>query len=41
MGKFTRRTKKQSVVARSSAEEEFIATTHGVCEVLWPKLVLK
>ena len=29
--------KKQSVVARSSAEAEYRAMAHGVCEVIWIK----
>jgi hypothetical protein len=29
------RSKKQTVVARSSAEAEFRAVAHGICEVLW------
>ncbi|XP_016168784.1 uncharacterized protein LOC107611362 [Arachis ipaensis] len=29
------RSKKQSVVARSSAEAEFRAVAHGICEALW------
>ena len=31
----TWRSKKQSVIARSSAEAEFRAVAHGICEVLW------
>lgn len=31
----TWRSKKQSVVARSSAEAEFRAMAQGICEVLW------
>lgn len=37
----TWRSKKQSVVARSSAEAEFRAMAHGVCELLWLKSLLK
>jgi hypothetical protein len=37
----TWRSKKQSVVARSSAEAEFRAMAHGVCEILWLKILLK
>ncbi|GAA0173856.1 transmembrane signal receptor [Lithospermum erythrorhizon] len=33
----TRRSKKQNVVARSSAEAEFRAMAHGVCEAVWIK----
>ena len=32
--------KKQSVVARSTAEAEFRAMAHGVCELLWLKILL-
>lgn len=35
----TWRSKKQSVVARSSAEAEFRAMAHGVCELLWLKII--
>ena len=35
------RSKKQNVVARSSAEAEFRAVAHGVCEVLWIKRILE
>ena len=34
------RSKKQSVVARSSAEAEFRAMTLGICELLWLKIIL-
>ena len=37
----TWRSKKQSVVARSSAEAEFRALAHGVCEAMWIKRVLE
>lgn len=37
----TRRSKKQKVVASSSAEAEFQGMTHGVCELLWVKNILK
>ena len=37
----TWRSKKQSVVARSSAEAEFRALANGVCEGLWLKRLLK
>ncbi|KAH9769755.1 reverse transcriptase Ty1/copia-type domain-containing protein [Citrus sinensis] len=37
----TWRSKKQSVVARSSAEAEFRSMAQGVCEVLWLKRVLE
>ena len=36
----TWRSKKQKVVARSSAEAEFRGMAHGVCELLWIKSVL-
>lgn len=36
----TWRSKKQSVVARSSAEAEFRAMAHGICELLWLKIIL-
>ena len=34
------RSKKQSVVARSSAEAEFRSMAHGVCELLWLRTML-
>ena len=34
------RSKKQNVVARSSAEAEFRAMGQGVCELLWMKIIL-
>ena len=34
------RSKKQNVVARSSAEVEFRAMAVGVCELLWVKIIL-
>ncbi|PRQ37607.1 putative RNA-directed DNA polymerase [Rosa chinensis] len=37
----TWRSKKQKVVARSSAEAEFRGMAHGVCEMLWIRNVLK
>ena len=37
----TRRSKKQGVVARSSAEAEFRAMAQGVCELLWQKIILE
>lgn len=37
----TWRSKKQSVVARSSAEAEFRSMAHGICEVLWLKIILR
>jgi hypothetical protein len=36
----TWRSKKQNVVARSTAEAEYRAMAHGVCEVLWLKIIL-
>jgi hypothetical protein len=36
----TWRSKKQSVVARSSAEAEYRAMAHGVCELLWLQTLL-
>ena len=35
------RSKKQNVVARSSAEAEFRAMALGVCELLWLKIILE
>ena len=35
------RSKKQNVVARSSAEAKFRAMTAGVCELLWVKIILE
>ncbi|PRQ42655.1 putative RNA-directed DNA polymerase [Rosa chinensis] len=37
----TWRSKKQKVVARSSAEAEFRGMAHGVCELLWIRHLLK
>ena len=37
----TWRSKKQNVVARSSAEAEFRSMAQGVCEILWLKRVLE
>ena len=37
----TWRNKKQSVVARSSAEAEFKAMAQGICELIWVKTLLK
>ena len=37
----TWRSKKQSVVARSSAEAEFRAMAQGICELLWLKIILE
>ena len=37
----TWRSKKLSVVARSSAEAEFRAIAHNICEVLWIKQLLE
>lgn len=36
----TWRSKKQTLVARSSAEAEFHSIAHGVCELLWIKMLL-
>ena len=36
----TWRSKKQSVVARSSAEAEFRAMAHGICEGIWLRRLL-
>ncbi|RVW60708.1 Retrovirus-related Pol polyprotein from transposon RE1 [Vitis vinifera] len=35
------RSKKQSVVVRNSAEAEFRAMTHGICEGMWLQRILK
>ncbi|KAK3030878.1 hypothetical protein RJ639_037228 [Escallonia herrerae] len=37
----TWRSKKQSVVARSSAKAEYRAMAHGICEMMWLKRVLE
>ena len=37
----TWRSKKQSVVARSSAEAKYRSMAHGICEVLWIRRILK
>jgi len=37
----TWKSKKQSVVARSSAEAEFRAMAQGICELLWLKIILE
>uniref|UniRef100_F6HBQ8 ABC-type xenobiotic transporter n=1 Tax=Vitis vinifera TaxID=29760 RepID=F6HBQ8_VITVI len=37
----TWRSKKQNVVARSSAEVEFRAVTHGICEIMWIRRLLE
>ena len=37
----TLRSKKQKVVARSSAEAEFRGMAHGVCELLWIKRIIQ
>ncbi|BBG93340.1 hypothetical protein Prudu_001319 [Prunus dulcis] len=36
----TWRSKKQKVVALSSAEAEFIGTTKGICKLIWLKRLL-
>ena len=36
----TWRSKKQNVIARSSAELEFRAIAQGLCELLWLKIIL-
>ncbi|KAK8946894.1 hypothetical protein KSP39_PZI006799 [Platanthera zijinensis] len=36
----TWRSKKQSVVSRSSAEAEYRAMALGICELLWPRILL-
>ena len=36
----TWRSKKQNVVARSSAKSEFRAITQGLCELFWLKIIL-
>ena len=36
----TWRSKKQPVVARSSAEAELRALAQGICELLWLKIIL-
>ena len=36
----TWRSKKQNVVARSTAKAEFRAMAHGVCEILWLRILL-
>ncbi|RVX08315.1 Retrovirus-related Pol polyprotein from transposon RE1 [Vitis vinifera] len=36
----TWRSKKQNVVARSSAESKFRVIAQGLCELLWPKIIL-
>lgn len=37
----TWRSKKQAVVARSSAEAELRSVAHGICEALWLKILLE
>ena len=37
----TWRSKKQNVIARSSAEAEFRTIAQGICEVLWIKILLE
>lgn len=40
-GNLARRSKKQTVVARSSAEAEFRSMAHGICEGIWLQRILK
>ncbi|RVW24807.1 Retrovirus-related Pol polyprotein from transposon TNT 1-94 [Vitis vinifera] len=40
-GSFQRLSKKKNVVARSSIEAKFRTVSHGMCEILWIKRVLK
>lgn len=37
----TWRSKKQNVIARSSAEAEFQVMAQGICELLWLKIILE
>lgn len=37
----TWRSKKHNIVAQYSAEAEFWATTQGICELLWLKIILE
>lgn len=37
----TWRSKKQNVVAKSSAEAEFRAVAHGICEIMWIRRLLE
>lgn len=37
----TWRSKKQNIVARSSAKDEFRAMAKGICESLWLKIILE
>ena len=37
----TWRSKKQNVVARSSAEAEFRVVAHGICEIMWIRRLLE
>ncbi|XP_024032210.1 uncharacterized protein LOC112094739 [Morus notabilis] len=37
----TWRSKKQNVVARSSAEAKFRAVAHGICEIMWIRRLLE
>ncbi len=37
----TWRSKKQSVVARSSSEAEFRSMTQGICEMMWLKRIME
>lgn len=37
----TRRSKKQNVISRSSAETEYRSMALGICELLWLKIFLR
>lgn len=41
VGIMTWKSKKQSVVSKSSVEVEFRAMTQGICELLWLKIILE
>ena len=40
-GEVKNRSKKQNVVARSSVEAEFKVVAHGVCEIMWIRILLE